>query len=64
MKQFAVLQKIGDCNARVVREFDNYADAVAFATLMQKSEDYERAEYFVASDIKSVATIIMEGGAK
>lgn len=64
MKQFAVLQKIGDCNARIAREFDNYADAVTFATLMQKSEDYGRTEYFVACDIKSVATIIMEGGAK
>jgi hypothetical protein len=53
MKQFAVLRK-GCLSIDVVREFDVYTDAVAFAELMDKSEE-GRYEYFVASDIKSVA---------
>lgn len=55
MKQFAVLKK-GCIGIDVVREFDAYADAVAFASLMTKSEE-GRYEYFVASDIKSAATL-------
>ena len=59
MKQFAVLRK-GCMSIDVVREFDNYADAVAFGSLMAKSEK-GHYEYFVASDIKSVAEATERG---
>lgn len=59
MKQFAVLKK-GCLSIDVVREFDAYADAVAFAELMQKSEE-RNYEYFVACDIKSVKTTSKKG---
>ena len=48
MKKFAVLQKIGDFNAKVVREFDNESDAIDFARLMESSEDKESTKYYVA----------------
>ena len=53
MKQYAVLKK-GCLGVNVVREFDFYEDAVAFAALLSKSED-GHFEYFVASNIQSVA---------
>ena len=59
MKQFAVLKK-GCLGINVVREFDAYADAVAFASLMAKSEE-GHYEYFIASDIKSVAEATERG---
>lgn len=48
MKKFAVLQKIGDFNARVVREFDNESDAIDFARLMESSEDNASIKFYVA----------------
>ena len=54
MKEFAVLQKIGAFNANVVRDFDAYADAYAFAQLMKKSETNERIKYFVVSNVKEI----------
>ena len=48
MKKFAVLQKIGKFNARVVREFDNEGDAIDFARLMESSEDSSCIKYYVA----------------
>ena len=48
MKKFAVLQKIGAFNARVVREFDNEGDAIDFASLMESSEDNQSIKYYVA----------------
>lgn len=60
MKQFAVLRK-GCIGIDVVREFDAYVDAVAFASLMTKSEE-GRYEYFIASDIKSSAVATLTKG--
>lgn len=51
MKKFAVLQKIGVFNATVVREFDNKEDAESFRTLMQRSEENERIEYFTIENL-------------
>lgn len=48
MKKFAVLQKVGNFNASVVREFDNEGDAIDFARLMESSEDNESIKYYVA----------------
>lgn len=48
MKQFAVLKKIGDFNASVVREFDNEEDAIQFANLLQGSEEKDYITYHVA----------------
>ena len=52
MKEFAVLRK-GTLSTDVVREFDAYADAKAFAELMTKSET-GRYKYFVACDITAI----------
>lgn len=54
MKEFAVMKKIGIFGADVVRDFDSYADAYAFAILMKKSETNPRIRYFVASNIQEV----------
>lgn len=54
MKQFAVLKKIGDFDAKVIREFDTRDDAVQFANLLIKSEQSEYVSYYVACDIVSV----------
>lgn len=59
MKQFAVLRK-GCISTNVIREFDVYADAVAFGSLMAKSEQ-GHYEYFVASDIKSISEATERG---
>lgn len=48
MKKYLVLSKIGDCQARVVREFDTLEQAQQFCKLMQESEDYEKCNYYVA----------------
>ena len=50
MKKFAVLKKIGDFDASVVREFDDKQPytAMNFATALQDSEDKPYIEYAVA----------------
>ena len=51
MKKFAVLRKIGIFNATVVREFDNKEDAESFRTLMCRTEENERIEYFTIENL-------------
>ena len=50
MKKFAVLKKVGDYNADVVREFGERQAWVAadFAEALQASEDKQYIEYYVA----------------
>lgn len=53
MKQFAVLKKIADFDARVVREFEEERDAHDFATLLKKSEDSEHITFHVVKVLPS-----------
>lgn len=50
MKQFAVLKKIGDFDATVVREFDDKQPwvALAFANALQDTEEKSYIKYYVA----------------
>ena len=49
MKQFAVLKKIGDFDATVVREFDDKQPwvALAFANALQDTEEKSYIKYYV-----------------
>lgn len=51
MKKFAVLKKIGDYNADVVREFDECSDAEQFRALLTRSETKEYIKYYVAENL-------------
>lgn len=50
MKKFAVLKKIGDFDARVVREFNEKQPWVAwnFVEALRDSEDNKQIEYAIA----------------
>lgn len=54
MKKFAVLQKIGNFNATVVREFDNSEDAESFRALLCRSEENERITYATVENLSYI----------
>lgn len=50
MKKFAVLRKIADSDASVVREFDEYNDAEQFRVLLTRSEDKKYIKYYLVEN--------------
>lgn len=51
-KKYAVLKKIGDYSAVVIREFDNLNSAKQFVTLMYESETKDFIQYSIAKMIQ------------